>query len=90
MDKETIPLGEQDLKDLTLLKELYNTEKFQVWIKHSINPVMDKLELELDECDGMSKSDIMAKVKVRTTLRKMFVDLFINVKTLLEEEQKNK
>jgi hypothetical protein len=90
MDKETIPLGEQDLKDLTLLKELYNTEKFQVWIKKSIEPQINRLELELDNCDGMSRSDILVKVKLRMILKQMFINVFQNVQILLEEEQKHK
>ena len=69
---------EQQERNLRMLRDLSNSEAFQIWIDEVVNPTIQILEAELasEKADEMSEPVLRGKLKQLNSLKYIFKDVF--------------
>jgi len=81
-------ISKEDLEQLQLLKKLEQTREFRIWRDQVCKPLVEQLEGDLANSDGLSEAVLRGKLKHYFSEKYRFYGLFDQVKAqlLLEKE----
>lgn len=79
---------DEEKRQLLLLQQLQAYEPFQIWKELVVKGTIETLEAELNNADQLGEVILRAKLKQIASLKFFFSDVFENINSTLEQEEK--